>query len=164
MKKSRFVLLSLLLSLFTYNILAQHDAGYKKYIPSYGDNTVLKLNGEKLKTTQPTLGRNVVRAEVVGKYFGTFTAEKSSSNLSWGAAYAEFDQKISDIENNSMSLSVKRELVDAAGMLIKDNHILKVGDKITVRLTIKANRDYDFVDVQDKRAAGLEPVDQTIVS
>lgn len=35
MKKSRFVLLSLLLSLFTYNILAQHDAGYKKYIPSY---------------------------------------------------------------------------------------------------------------------------------
>ena len=130
-------------------------------ISGYGDNTVLKLNGEKLKTTEPTLGRNVVRAEVVGKYFGTFTAEKSSSNLSWGAAYAEYEQKVSDIESNSMSLSVKRELVDAAGMLIKDNHILKVGDKITVRLTIKANRDYDFVDVQDKRAACLEPVDQT---
>ena len=133
----------------------------RESITGYGDNTVLKLNGEKLKTTEPTSGRNVVKAEVIGKHFGTLTAEKSSSNISWGAVYAEFDQKVSDIESNSTSLSVKRELVDVTGAVIKDNKNLKVGDKITVRLTIKANRDYDFVDVQDKRAACMEPVDQT---
>lgn len=130
-------------------------------ITGYGDNTVLKLNGEKLKTSEPTTGRNVVKAEVTGKHFGTLTAEKNSSNISWGGVYAEFDQNISDIESNSMSLSVKREIVDASGAVIKDNGSLKVGDKIKVRLTIKANRDYDFVDVQDKRAACMEPVDQT---
>lgn len=130
-------------------------------ITGYGDNTVLKLNGEKLKTSEPTTGRNVVKAEITGKHFGTLTAEKKSSNISWGGVYAEFDQKISDIESNSMSLSVKREIVDASGAVIKDNGSLKVGDKIKVRLTIKANRDYDFVDVQDKRAACMEPVDQT---
>jgi len=36
-----------------------------------------------------------------------------------------------------------------------------VGDKVKVRITITADRDYDFVQVQDKRAACLEPVGQT---
>jgi uncharacterized protein YfaS (alpha-2-macroglobulin family) len=130
-------------------------------ITGYGDNTVLKLNGEKLKTTEPTVGRNVVKAEVSGRHFGTLTAEKTSSNISWGAVYAEFDQKVADIESNSQSLSVKRELVDASEILIKNANQLRVGDKIKVRITIKANRDYDFVDVQDKRAACFEPADQT---
>ena len=36
----------------------------------------------------------------------------------------------------------------------------KVGDKVKVRITITADRDYDFVQVIDKRAACLEPVNQ----
>lgn len=36
----------------------------------------------------------------------------------------------------------------------------KVGDKISIRLTIEADRDYDFVQLIDKRAACLEPVRQ----
>jgi hypothetical protein len=35
-----------------------------------------------------------------------------------------------------------------------------VGDKIKVRITVKADRDYDFVQVLDKRAACMEPVKQ----
>ena len=35
-----------------------------------------------------------------------------------------------------------------------------MGDRIKVRLTITADRDYDFVQLQDKRAACLEPVKQ----
>ena len=35
-----------------------------------------------------------------------------------------------------------------------------MGDKVKVRITITADRDYDFVQVEDKRAACLEPVDQ----
>ena len=37
---------------------------------------------------------------------------------------------------------------------------LKVGDRIKVRITIEADRDYDFVQVIDKRAACMEPVNQ----
>ena len=36
----------------------------------------------------------------------------------------------------------------------------KVGDRIIVRLTITSERDLDFVQVQDKRAACMEPVKQ----
>lgn len=41
------------------------------------------------------------------------------------------------------------------------NASFKVGDKVKVRLTITADRDYDFVQVVDKRAACLEPVNTT---
>jgi hypothetical protein len=37
---------------------------------------------------------------------------------------------------------------------------LKVGDRIRIRITIEAERDYDFVQVSDKRAACLEPIGQ----
>ena len=40
------------------------------------------------------------------------------------------------------------------------NGQLTVGDRVTVRITIEADRDYDFVQVVDKRAACLEPVRQ----
>lgn len=36
----------------------------------------------------------------------------------------------------------------------------KVGDRIIVRLTIESERDLDFVQLQDKRAACLEPLSQ----
>ena len=35
-----------------------------------------------------------------------------------------------------------------------------MGDRVKVRITITADRDYDFVQVVDKRAACMEPVKQ----
>ena len=56
-------------------------------------------------------------------------------------------------------MKIKREvLVDS--VLLKRGKSLKVGDKVRIRLTIIADRDYDFVQVVDKRAACLEPVSQ----
>jgi hypothetical protein len=37
---------------------------------------------------------------------------------------------------------------------------LKVGDRIRVRITIESTRDLDFVQVLDRRAACMEPVNQ----
>ena len=37
---------------------------------------------------------------------------------------------------------------------------MKIGEKVKVKLTIEADRDYDFVTVTDNRAACLEPVNQ----
>ena len=52
---------------------------------------------------------------------------------------------------------MKRELLTANGGKLT---ALKVGDKVTVRITITADRDYDFVQIVDKRAACMEPVRQ----
>ena len=131
----------------------------KESLTNYGANTVLKLNGEKLNTTEATAGRALVEAEKNGKKFGVLTAEKTSTNISWGAVYAEYDQNIKDIDSQSTQLSVVRQLVDANGKVVNARKF-KVGDKVKVRITLKADRDYDFVEVTDKRPACLEPVNQ----
>ena len=45
------------------------------------------------------------------------------------------------------------------GQPLGEGTTLQVGDKLTVRLTINADRDVDFVQVKDERAACLEPVE-----
>ena len=88
----------------------------------------------------------------------TFTAEKTSDGTSWGALYAQFWQKSSDVKASANGMTVKRELLTSDGNPLSGE--LKVGDKVRVRITIVADRDYDFVQVQDKRAACMEPVSQ----
>ena len=45
------------------------------------------------------------------------------------------------------------------GKPLAQGDALTVGDKLTVRLTVVADRDMDFVQVKDERAACVEPVD-----
>ena len=87
----------------------------------------------------------------------TFTVVKISEDTSWGAVYAQFTQATKNIADHSNGLSVKRELLTPDG---KAPQGLKVGDRVKIRITIEADRDYDFVQVIDKRAACLEPVRQ----
>ena len=114
--------------------------------------TVLKVDGQELPTSQATAGIGYVKTAMTGDGKQTFTAEKTSTGTSWGAVYMQFMQPTSEIETQNGGIKVKREMIG--------NKDLKVGDKITVRIIIEADRDYDFVQVVDKRAACMEPVNQ----
>ena len=114
--------------------------------------TVLKVDGQELETSKATAGIGYVKTTMSGDGKQTFTAEKTSTGTSWGAVYMQFMQTTSEIEVQNSGISVKRE--------IRGRKDLKVGDKVTVRITIEADRDYDFVQVIDKRAACMEPVNQ----
>ena len=85
----------------------------------------------------------------------TFTANKTSEGTSWGAVYAQFLQKTADIEASQSGITVKREVIAA-----KPQSTLAVGQRIKVRITIETSRDLDFVQVVDRRAACMEPVNQ----
>lgn len=144
--------------------------------------TVLKVNGGMIETPQPTAGIGYVKVVEQASSnskkspFRSFSAEKTSEGTSWGAVYAQFMQPSTDIATASSGLTVKREIIVNGRQDIQttkdaktsksskasksDTHALKVGDKVTVRITITADRDYDFVQVIDKRAACLEPVGQ----
>ena len=87
----------------------------------------------------------------------TFTAEKQSQGTSWGAVYAQFMQNTADIRDQASGVSVRRELLTEDG---KPLTTAKVGDRVKVRLTIQSERDLDFVQLQDKRAACMEPINQ----
>ena len=81
------------------------------------------------------------------------TIDKSSEGTSWGAVYIQSVEPSEKVTDASSGFTVKREVVS-------EGDALKVGDKIKVRITICADRDYDFVQVVDKRASCLEPVRQ----
>ena len=82
---------------------------------------------------------------------------KKSDGMAWGAVYAQYLEQMDKVETFSNTLSVSRTLLKH-GAVVSPN-ALKVGDRITVRLTISVDRDMDFVQIKDERAACMEPVD-----
>ena len=121
---------------------------------SSDNNSVLKIDGKALDLPKATAGIGYVKTTVPAADKKVLTIEKLSSGTSWGAVYASSWQKVSDVKSSTAGLSVKREIIpDHQGAL-------KAGDKIKVRITIKAERDFDFVQLQDKRAACMEPAEQ----
>ena len=120
--------------------------------------TVLKVDGNEIETSQATAGIGYVKTAMPGDDKQQFTAEKTSTGTSWGAVYMQFMQHTGEIQEQSSGISVKREILSDKREVISDK--CKVGEKVIVRITIEADRDYDFVQVIDKRAACMEPVNQ----
>ena len=119
--------------------------------------TLLKLDAKPIETPKATAGIGYVKTAQPYQGEKTFTAEKTSEGTSWGAVYAQFMQTANEIKDQASGVSVKRELLTVDGQALKS---AKVGDRIKVRLTITSERDLDFVQLQDKRAACMEPVKQ----
>ena len=125
--------------------------------------TVMKLDGKAVDTPKATAGIGYVKTAQPYQGEKTLSVEKQSEGTSWGAVYAQFVQPTSDINDQASGVSVKRELLTADGALSSLTSLhapLKIGDRVTVRLTIQSERDLDFVQLQDKRAACMEPVRQ----
>ena len=122
-----------------------------------GENATLAVDGKQLEMPQATAGLGYVKTTESYDKGNVFTATKTSEGTSWGAVYAQSVQKTSSIAPSSAGISVTRELLTADG---KPVSALNVGDRVKVRVTIRADRDYDYVQVKDKRAACMEPVSQ----
>lgn len=123
-----------------------------------GQHTTFALDGHQLETPQATAALGYIKTALPGNGAHTLSIDKTSQGTSWGAVYAHFDQKSTQVTSQASGISVKRELLTADGQ--PANTVRRVGEKVRVRITIEADRDYDFVQVQDKRAACLEPVSQ----
>jgi Bacterial Alpha-2-macroglobulin MG10 domain/Alpha-2-macroglobulin family/MG2 domain len=87
----------------------------------------------------------------------------------WGAVYWQyFDQldHITSAGGSKVALRLAKRLfvrrdTDRGPVLdtIPDSGTLKVGDKVVVRIELRADRDLEYVHMKDMRAACLEPVD-----
>lgn len=78
----------------------------------------------------------------------SITVKRNSSNEGWGAVYAQYLTPIADTSAQSNGLSVRRELSSTAPRL---------GDKLTTRYVITADRDYEYVCLRAQRPAAAEP-------
>lgn len=118
--------------------------------------------------------KNIPAAEVVPQ-MGNIQVSVSSTEKnkqqqsgSWGAVYWQYFEdldKITPASGSAMPLQLKKKLfvernTDRGAVLepVNDNSVLKVGDKLKVRIELRADRDMEYVHMKDLRAAGTEPV------
>ena len=118
------------------------------------------------KTTVPGLGyikRSFTQKDVVDAR--KIEVEKRNPGIAWGAVYAEYESPIRDVKQQGGELNVQKQLyvermVDNTPQLqpITSKTVLQVGDKVVSRLSIRADRPMDFVQLKDQRGACFEPI------
>ena len=134
-------------------------------------------------TTQVTLGNMLVEpesSELGTGYFkeawsrteispdmGNITVAHTGNSPSWGALYLQYFEDMDKIQKSDGSLDIEKimfiEETTPEGqrlMSISEERALKVGDKVTVRLTVRSDRDMEFIHIKDLRASSFEPVNQ----
>ncbi len=143
------------------------------------EEAVLDVDGKQIDTPKTTAGLGYVKTLLSAPQPSTLNSQPSTLNstpstlnitktsevTSWGAVYAQFMQQATEVAAQSSGMTVTREILPAGkpagdAALSTNASSFKVGDRIRVRITIVADRDYDFVQVIDKRAACMEPVNQ----
>ena len=116
---------------------------------------VIKINNNKVETAKASAGLGYVKISQLVNNPPVVAIEKNDNTTSWGAVYAQFEQKITDVSAATSGLSIRRDVFFNGKEA--NNVSFKKGDKITIKITINADKDYNFVEVSDKRAACLEP-------
>ncbi|GHV57614.1 hypothetical protein FACS1894182_06920 [Bacteroidia bacterium] len=84
----------------------------------------------------------------------TLTVTKEGSGPAWGALYRQYFEDLDKITAAKTGLNVEKSFI------APNDRALQVGDKVTIRLTVRADRDMEYVLLKDLRASCLEPVDQ----
>jgi len=84
---------------------------------------------------------------------------------SWGSVYWQYFEDLDKITSAETPLKLVKKLfveknTDKGPVLeaVADGTVLKVGDKITVRIELRVDRDMEYVHMKDMRAACMEPV------
>lgn len=92
---------------------------------------------------------------------------KAAKTLSWGAAYWQYMVSPNKMQKAGAGLHVSKQLfvlqtqnAGAPSMKPLSGSTLRKGDRIVTRLVVTAERNFEFVALNDHRAACLEPVDK----
>lgn len=96
---------------------------------------------------------------------GKIKVVKKDAGVSWGAVYWQYFEQLDKITPHETPLKLAKQLFlqtnTASGPVItpiNENSRLKPGDKIKVRIELRADRDMEYVHLKDMRAAGFEPL------
>lgn len=92
---------------------------------------------------------------------------KEGNTPAWGAVYNQYFESINKIQKQAGTLNVEKKLFietnSGTGLQLEPvtpQRPLRIGDKVVVRLTIRTDREMDYVFLKDLRAGCFEPVNQ----
>jgi uncharacterized protein YfaS (alpha-2-macroglobulin family) len=133
---------------------------------SLGDKPLKKIAKEKIR---PEPGTGYVKTSWssvdIDKNMATVTVvNPNKSGIAWGGIYWQYFEQLDKITAAETSLKINKRLfvkkITGRGSelySLDENNVLKIGDTVTVRMELRADRDYEFVHLKDMRAAGFEP-------
>ena len=135
--------------------------------------TVIKSSDDKAEAGTGYF-KKTIAGENVKPAMGNISVTLITSNsknipksglVSWGAAYWQYFEDLDKITPAATPLILSKQLfveknTDKGPVLkvISDGAILKVGDKVKVRIVLKVDRDMEYVHMKDMRAACMEPL------
>lgn len=131
----------------------------------------LTWGNQTYSTTSGELGtgyiQEVLTANEITPDKEKIVIRKTGNTPAWGAVYRQYFSKIENIIAQEGNLSVDKKLfvnvTNTNGVQLQpvtENTPLKVGDKVTVRLTLRTNQTMDYVQLKDLRAGCFEPTEQ----
>jgi uncharacterized protein YfaS (alpha-2-macroglobulin family) len=93
------------------------------------------------------------------------TNQQSNQSTSWGSVYWQYFQDLDKITTAATPMSLKKQLFiqrnsDRGPVItpVNDNDVLKVGDRVKVRIELRTDRNLEYVHLKDMRASCFEPV------
>lgn len=94
--------------------------------------------------------------------------QKTGDSPAWGALYQQYFAPADQVKRQAGDLSVDKQLfrqgVSEKGTILqplKEGETFRVGEKIIVRLTLRAKQEMSYVHLKDMRAGCCEPAEQT---
>ena len=153
-----------------------------------GKEVTLRFGNTPISTEGGVAGTGFIQrrwnANEVTSEMRQLTVNNPTPHLVWGGLFRQYFVPIDEVKSDESGFTIKRELFvekvtdkgkklvpvgtalrqaqGPAGAAVVEpvETPLKVGDKVTVKITFTSQQDMSFVFVKDLRAAGFEPIEQ----
>ena len=135
-----------------------------------GKEVTLRFGNTPISTECGVAGTGFIQrrwnANEVTQEMQQLTVNNPTPHLVWGGLFRQYFVPIDEVKSDESGFTIKRELfvetvTDKGKVLVPaEKRTLKVGDKLTVKITFTSQQDMSFVFVKDLRAAGFEPIEQ----
>ena len=133
-----------------------------------GKDVTLSFSGTPISTEGGEAGTGFIQrrwnANEVTEDMRHLTVNNPTPHLVWGGLFRQYFVPIDEVKSDESGFKIKREIyvetvTDDGKLLVPiGKRTLKVGDKLTVKLTFESGQDMSYVFVKDLRAAGFEPI------
>ena len=135
-----------------------------------GKEVTLRFGNTPINTEGGVAGTGFIQrrwnANEVTEEMRQLTVNNPTPHLVWGGLFRQYFVPIDEVKSDESGFTIKRELfvetvTDKGKLLVPaEKRTLKVGDKLTVKITFSSQQDMSYVFVKDLRAAGFEPIEQ----
>ena len=143
-----------------------------------GKEVTLRFGNTPVSTEGGVAGTGFIQrrwnANEVTSDMRQLTVNNPTNHLVWGGLFRQYFVPIDEVKSDEAGFTIKRELfvemvTDEGKVLVPvktkvpepvEGPTLKVGDKLTVKITFTSEQDMSYVFVKDLRAAGFEPIEQ----